>query len=60
MTYEYWCDYCKEYITIQCKVSEYREEIECGCGGSAKRSYSPIRTIYKCTGFYNTDNKEDR
>jgi predicted nucleic acid-binding Zn ribbon protein len=59
MTYEYYCNYCHEYTTIQCKVSEYQEEIQCGCGGSAKRTYSPIRTLYKCEGFYSTDNRKE-
>jgi predicted nucleic acid-binding Zn ribbon protein len=61
MNYEYFCKYCGEYITIQCKVSEYQgEEIQCGCGGSAKRCYSPIRTLYRCSGFYTTDSKENK
>jgi predicted nucleic acid-binding Zn ribbon protein len=59
MIYEYWCDYCKTYTTIQCKVSEYESEIQCGCGGSAKRCYSSIRTIYKCGGFFETDNRKE-
>jgi predicted nucleic acid-binding Zn ribbon protein len=55
MTYEYYCPYCKTYSEVTCKVSEYEEEIQCGCGGSAKRNYSPTRTIYKTTGFFTTD-----
>lgn len=56
-SYDYKCDYCKEIITVDCKVSEYEDEIACGCGASAKRIYSPTRTIYKTSGFYTTDSK---
>jgi putative FmdB family regulatory protein len=56
-TYLYFCKYCKEFIEKDFKISEYQDEIECGCGGSAKRSYSPTYTLYKTSGFYTTDSK---
>jgi predicted nucleic acid-binding Zn ribbon protein len=58
MTYQYYCKYCKTYMEIECKVSEYESEVQCGCGGSAKRVYSPTRVLYKCSGFFTTDSKE--
>lgn len=60
MTYEYYCKYCKTYSTINSKTNKYEEEIQCGCGGSAKRNYRPIGVIYNTTGFYSIDNKKEK
>lgn len=49
------CATCNKDITLDIKMSEIKEEMECPeCKGKLKRIYSPTNSVWKCGGDYNS------
>ena len=60
MTYTFNCANCGE-IELKLKPSQIplKNCLKCDCE-DIERVFAPTPTIYKCGGFYSTDNKFDK
>lgn len=58
-TYEYLCTECDNQFEIWQMVGE--EPPECpSCTGTTRKVFSPVRIIFKGSGFYATDNRSEK
>jgi putative FmdB family regulatory protein len=57
--YEYECEQCSLRFELR-RSFDGRSEVVCPqCGGSARRIFSPVPIIFKGSGFYITDSREE-
>ncbi len=58
-TYEYRCNSCGEHVEVFQSFSD--EPLStCGlCGGDLRRVFHPVGIVFKGSGFYSTDSKNE-
>lgn len=55
--YEYVCNSCSARFEIKQGFTDDAKTFCHLCGGKARRVFSPVPIIFKCPGFYVTDNR---
>jgi len=58
--YEYECERCQLRFELKRRFSEDGKASCPRCQGEARRLFSPVPIIFKGSGFYVTDSRDDR
>jgi putative FmdB family regulatory protein len=53
-TYEYRCSKCNAHLILSRNVSDRDIEVDCDCGHTFARIFTPPAIQFKGTGFYST------